>query len=459
MAPPKSTASPAPGSLIRGGRNRVADSLYEWCRKNYDFGYVFTQEELLQSNIIPNKDINVLLTSVQHLVVSHLFKLHDRQGGTIGWELIAQEKAQNYQNLSRDEQMVLMIIEGAGTSGIWTKTIKWKSQLHARVLERVYKLLETKGLIKPMKHVKNPGRKMYILAGLEPSEDATGGAWFSDGQLDVVLLDVMSSLVEAHVAEQSWETVEPDDLEDQPLSPVQKRKAPADGFEDDGEERTKTVKTAEGQKGKPSKQNADRYQPFEVGYKNYPTAKTVTKHVLENKFATTMLPQNAIAQLLEVMVYDGLLVKVLRPPQGDEFPDDISANTITMYRSFKTPGELRAQRRLRGEKTSSHERIRKAAYRKEELEEIGRGGTSEVPCMQCPAFEICGDGGPVNVVTCKYFDQWYVQIREADREADIAKYPSKDKARNKVKDTGRQKETAEGKDGSLSKIEIEIDDT
>lgn len=355
--------------------------------------------------------------------------------------------------------MVLMIIEGAGTSGIWTKTIKWKSQLHARVLERVYKLLETKGLIKPMKHVKNPGRKMYILAGLEPSEDATGGAWFSDGQLDVVLLDVMSSLVEAHVAEQSWETVEPDDLEDQPLSPVQKRKAPADGFEDDGEERTKTVKTAEGQKGKPSKQNADRYQPFEVGYKNYPTAKTVTKHVLENKFATTMLPQNAIAQLLEVMVYDGLLVKVLRPPQGDEFPDDISANTITMYRSFKTPGELRAQRRLRGEKTSSHERIRKAAYRKEELEEIGRGGTSEVPCMQCPAFEICGDGGPVNVVTCKYFDQWYVQIREADREADIAKYPSKDKARNKVKDTGRQKETAEGKDGSLSKIEIEIDDT
>lgn len=96
MAPPKSTASPAPGSLIRGGRNRVADSLYEWCRKNYDFGYVFTQEELLQSNIIPNKDINVLLTSVQHLVVSHLFKLHDRQGGTIGWELIAQEKAQKY---------------------------------------------------------------------------------------------------------------------------------------------------------------------------------------------------------------------------------------------------------------------------------------------------------------------------------------------------------------------------
>jgi hypothetical protein len=96
MAPPKASASPAPGPLGRGSRNRVAGSLYDWCRNNRDLGHVFSQEELLDTDIIPNRDITVLLSSVQHLVASHLFKLHDRTGGTIGWELVDQEKAKRY---------------------------------------------------------------------------------------------------------------------------------------------------------------------------------------------------------------------------------------------------------------------------------------------------------------------------------------------------------------------------
>ncbi|KAK5198255.1 34-kDa subunit of RNA polymerase III (C) [Exophiala xenobiotica] len=450
MAPPKATASPAPGPLGRGSRNRVADSLYDWCRNNRDLGHVFSQEELLDTDIIPNRDITVLLSSVQHLVASHLFKLHDRTGGTIGWELVDQEKAKNYKNLSRDEHMVLLVIDGAGSSGIWTKAIKYKSQLHARILERVYKQLEAKGLIKPMKHVKNPGRKMYILAGLEPSQDATGGAWFSDGQLDVGLLDIMSKVIEQHVAAESWQTVEPDEADPQPASPGQKRKAPTAGFEDGGEERAKAAKTDDVPKTKGTKQNTPKYEPFEIGYTGYPTARSVTNHLLVKKYTTTVLPQNAISQLLEVMVYDDLLVKMYRSANDDEFPDDYNNNTVTMYRSFKTPAELQAEHKLIRDKTSSHERTRKAAYRKEELEEIGQGGSSEVPCMRCPVFDICGDGGPVNVATCKYFDDWYSQIEEADREVRGGRSASRDKDKS-----AKQKDKSQGRDPV--KVEIELD--
>lgn len=104
MAPPKTIASPAPGPSQKGPRNRIADSLYAWCRKNHDVGHVFSQEDLLRAGIIPNKDLQILLSSVQHLVKSALFRVHDRLGGTIGWALVEEEKAKKYTTLSSEIQ-------------------------------------------------------------------------------------------------------------------------------------------------------------------------------------------------------------------------------------------------------------------------------------------------------------------------------------------------------------------
>ncbi|EXJ87506.1 hypothetical protein A1O3_04466 [Capronia epimyces CBS 606.96] len=456
--PPKVAASPTPGFLPRGGRNRIAEALYEWCRKNHDVGHVFGQEELLSAGIIPNRDLSILLSSVTHLVDNSLFRLHDRAGGTIGWELVDQEKAKNYAGLTRDEGIVLLIIDAAGTSGIWTKTIKFRSSLHGRVLDRVYKSLEAKGLIKPMKHVKNPGRKMYILAGLEPSEEASGGAWFSEGRLDIGLVDTISKVVEHYVSTQSWQVIEPEDEEDEPLSPGQKRKAPSAGFESRGDERAKAVKNNEGQhKAKGPKQAPQKsYRPFDAGWISYPTLRDITSHILSINVTPTILPQNAIHQLLEVMVYDDRLFKMHRSPNDDEIPDDPIANTVTMYRSFKTPNDLLEQHHLEKRKANSHESVRRAAYRQQELEDIGQGGASEVPCMHCPVFDICGDGGPVNVVTCKYFDQWYVQLRRADDEASAGQPSSKEKEKNKYKDGQENGPTVNGNPGPKVDVDLEL---
>ncbi len=97
MAPPKNAvASSTPGPLVKGGRNRIADALYAWCVKNYPVGHVFGQDELLEAGVIPDRDLMILLSSVRHLVDNSLFRVHDRQGGTIGWELVDQEKAKKY---------------------------------------------------------------------------------------------------------------------------------------------------------------------------------------------------------------------------------------------------------------------------------------------------------------------------------------------------------------------------
>jgi hypothetical protein len=86
-------ASATPG----GSRDRVAEALHSWCKSNRDIGHVFSQDELLRSQAIPNNDLKVLLEAVQNLVSKNLFRTHDIKGAnTIGWELISQERAEKY---------------------------------------------------------------------------------------------------------------------------------------------------------------------------------------------------------------------------------------------------------------------------------------------------------------------------------------------------------------------------
>ena len=92
--PPKISASPTPGpSRLPGKRDRIADALHAWALTNHNPGYVFSQDELLNAGVIPDKKLEILLTSTQHLVNRALFKLHDRSGGSIGWELVEEEQA------------------------------------------------------------------------------------------------------------------------------------------------------------------------------------------------------------------------------------------------------------------------------------------------------------------------------------------------------------------------------
>jgi DNA-directed RNA polymerase III subunit RPC6 len=299
---------------------------------------------------------------------------------------------------------------------------------HAKVLERTLKTLESKGIIRAMKSVKHPQRKMFIVAGLQPSEEATGGAWYTDGSLDSDLITVIVDRIEDFVSQKSWRPVAE---ESQPLtdSSNNKRKAPHDGFDEKGKGKSKMARIDDDQprsvspelkrKSKHHKFHAHKvWASQEAGYSGYPTLPDITRHINNSKITNSIFPQNAIGQLLEIMVYDERLFKVERSTRGDELPDEAEEDTITMFRCFKSPA-ARAEEQERARKyVSDSSAVRKAARRQFELEEIGRGGTSEVPCLKCPAFELCGDGGPVNAVTCPYFDEWYVKAAKADAQVD-----------------------------------------
>jgi DNA-directed RNA polymerase III subunit RPC6 len=94
-------------------------------------------------------------------------------------------------------------------SGIWTKHLKAKTELHQTVIDRTLKSLLQKNLIKVVKSVKvyhpflillkkrlhaqlqHPTRKIYMLANLTPSVEMTGGPWFTDNELDTEFIKLL----------------------------------------------------------------------------------------------------------------------------------------------------------------------------------------------------------------------------------------------------------------------------
>ena len=61
--------------------------------------------------------------------------------------------------------------------GVWTKDLKVRTNLAQAQITRILKALEARGLIKSIKSVANPSRKLVMLYELEPSKEVTGGAW------------------------------------------------------------------------------------------------------------------------------------------------------------------------------------------------------------------------------------------------------------------------------------------
>ncbi|RKP15029.1 RNA polymerase Rpc34 [Piptocephalis cylindrospora] len=95
--------------------------------------------------------------------------------------------------LGGEERLVYQTVADAQNEGIWTRHIRDRTNLPQSSLTRVIKGLESRGLIKAVKSVKFPTKKIYMLSEITPSTEVTGGPWFSDQELDVDFIRVLSN--------------------------------------------------------------------------------------------------------------------------------------------------------------------------------------------------------------------------------------------------------------------------
>lgn len=162
---------------------------------------LFGQDELQQLLHIA-KTVE-LLNLAQELINKKLVKLI-KQGDLLKFQAVSLLEANKITQMNDDEAMIYSYIEASSREGIWTKTLKAKTNLHQHVVVRCLKSLENQRYIKSIKSVKHPTRKIYMLYNLQPSIEVTGGPWFTDSELDTEFIDSLLTVIWRFVASKTF---------------------------------------------------------------------------------------------------------------------------------------------------------------------------------------------------------------------------------------------------------------
>ncbi|KAG1838447.1 RNA polymerase Rpc34 subunit-domain-containing protein [Suillus subalutaceus] len=133
--------------------------------------------------------------AINFLLGAGMLKVLSNAAGIISFRAVMKKEIEVTQekDMSGEEAMVLGHIQASANEGIWTKHLKTKTELHQTVIDRCLKSLVQKQLVKAIKAVKHPTRKIYMLAHLEPSVELTGGPWYTDNELDTEFIKLLST--------------------------------------------------------------------------------------------------------------------------------------------------------------------------------------------------------------------------------------------------------------------------
>ncbi|KAI1790131.1 RNA polymerase Rpc34 subunit-domain-containing protein [Ganoderma leucocontextum] len=133
-------------------------------------------------------------SAINFLLGTGLFVVLAGQGSRILYRAVSQDVLEVKKGLGQEETLVLDRIRAAGNQGLWTKHIKGQTQLHQTLVDKCLKSLTQKQLIKTVNDVRYSTRKIYMLAHLEPSVELTGGPWYTDKELDTEFIKLLSDV-------------------------------------------------------------------------------------------------------------------------------------------------------------------------------------------------------------------------------------------------------------------------
>ncbi|KAL8805749.1 MAG: hypothetical protein Q9182_001782 [Xanthomendoza sp. 2 TL-2023] len=352
----------------------IKNALYARCA-SLPSETIFSQHDLLDLGLVPHRDIKLLLQCTQELTSDGLFKLLHREGRAC-WRVVKLEEAQKYKHLTAEEGLIYSYIESSGREGIWSRILRSRSGLHMTVMQRCLKTLEGKNYIKQIKTAKFPTRKTYMLAGLQPSEDVTGGPFYTDGVLDDEFVHQMALWTERYIVGRSWYK-----LADASRSQSHNKKSSKHSHMSTQQAESKRNSILDSSN---SSRNIGHTTllPFPPGYTGYPTIAEITRAINASNLSPVMMKEVEMKQLLDILVWDGK-IEENRSNAG--------------YKAVR-----RAAVAVMSGQRSNEEGIGGAT------EDPGGGGSAltEAPCGRCPVMAFCEEGGPVNARSCEYFAEW-----------------------------------------------------
>ncbi|GEM07716.1 DNA-directed RNA polymerase III subunit RPC6 [Rhodotorula toruloides] len=193
--PPKASTSAAGGARAAAGGNTKKLSPLEL--KLLNVGLSVRGGEISQQDLFAQCGLSVNQASgdaVNSLLRKGLAQMLRTPSGQILFRFMGKEEAKAMSSMDSEEKLVLDHIKEAGNMGIWSRTLNAKTGLPRATVEKALKVLEGRKTIKRVKSVKAPTRKIYMLAGIQPSVELTGGPWFTDNELDTELVEQLKKI-------------------------------------------------------------------------------------------------------------------------------------------------------------------------------------------------------------------------------------------------------------------------
>ncbi|TFB02815.1 putative DNA-directed RNA polymerase III subunit rpc6 [Trichoderma ghanense] len=403
-----STAGPSrtPGGDADAAKLAVLkELLYERCREEGD---MFSQDDLLRMDVIPNRDLLLLARVVQSLSDDKLFITMREASGQVLWKWRDKQEAHKYKQCTTDEQvMVYSLIDDSGGDGIWTQTLQKRLNMHDSVLKNAIKQLQAKGLIAPFKNVEHPNKKMYIKASIRPSDRATGGPWYTDQDLDEAFIEDLQRVVFDFIKRQStYHSTHGGAARGAAASSQGASKAPSKGIIKGGDvpkgkkrdasemeakptapsnpkPTTTTTTTTTAQTSSSSSRREPALLPLPAGYTAYPTVRDIARLLSSSGITNnTILSEGDVKKLVDVLVWDNLVEPVKVAGRVGYRVSRIARQSVESWAGREDP--------------------------------TGRAGgpelyvspLTEAPCGRCPVFDLCEEGGPVGPSNCEYFQKW-----------------------------------------------------
>ncbi|KAJ9476249.1 DNA-directed RNA polymerase III subunit RPC6 [Pseudozyma hubeiensis] len=155
-------------------------------------GGIITQDQIEIQ--FKNEEVGDRLNAVNGLLRKSLLSAQSL-GGTLQFSATAKAEASMMGKLDENETLVYSHIKDSRNEGIWTKQLKSRTNLHQTIINRCLKSLEQKQLVKAVKSVKYPTRKIFMLFGLTPSIELSGGPWYTDNELDTGFINELSMAI------------------------------------------------------------------------------------------------------------------------------------------------------------------------------------------------------------------------------------------------------------------------
>ncbi|KAH9077957.1 RNA polymerase Rpc34 [Lactarius deliciosus] len=349
-------------------------------------------------------DPHARTSAINFLLAAGLLKLMRDANGTLSYRAVQKNELETKKGLSGEENMVLGHIQAAANQGIWTKHLKAKTELHQTVIDRCLKSLVQKQLIKSVKGVKYPTRKIYMMAHLEPSVELTGGPWYTDNELDTEFIKLLCSACLRFVRERTLPKYKNGDGRSSSTLPL---------------------------------------YPVSAGV-SYPGAKEVLTFLTKSKITETQFTEEHVEMLLNVLVLDGDIERLpafgasvwaddddgderksrKKAPSGDrrgkrkrdpDETDDSDDGSHVKRRKKRNMDDddnssededVHVPKRIStASKSTSRSRANAYVYRAVRQERVALGW-SEAPCGRCPVFDFCKEGGPVGPSECEYYGEW-----------------------------------------------------